>query len=340
MVELLTAISVFLIAGTAELLHAARCRAIAPLAFGPARRPRVWASLAPLLRVIAVTLLAWGMMTLMLLPPKVHRAAATSEDKIKHVILVLDVSPSMRLDDAGPSHIQKRSHRAADIMESFFDRVPMEQYRVSVIAVYTGAKQVVIDTRDIEVVRNILEDLPMHHAFNSGDTELFSGLEAAADVAREWKPNSTTVLVVSDGDTVPATGMPKMPAAVSNVLVVGIGDPQKGKFINGRQSRQDTSTLRQIATRLRGIYHNGNEKQISSKTLSMLTKATETSPLAQLTKREYALVACLIGAALYALLPMLLHYFGTRWTPGVTLSEPDARRLQPSSRESGLTSNS
>ena len=248
---------------------------------------------------------------------------------MKHVVLVLDVSPSMRLDDAGPSKIQTRTSRAADIMESFFNRVPMEQYRVSVIAVYTGSKQVVIDTRDIEVVRNILEDLPMHHAFTSGDTELFSGLEAAADVAREWRPNSTTVLVVSDGDTVPTTGMPKMPAAVSNVLVVGIGDPRKGKFINGRQSRQDTSTLRQIAARLGGIYHNGNEKQISSETLSMLTKATETSPLSKLTRREYALLACGIGAALYALLPMLLHYFGTAWNPGVALSEADRVRFTP-----------
>ena len=322
------------------MLHAARCRAISPLAFGPDRRPRIWASSTPWLRVIAVTLLAWGMTTLLFLPPKVHRATATSEDKIKHVVLVLDVSPSMRLDDAGPSQIQKRSNRAADIMESFFDRVPMEQYRVSVIAVYTGAKQVVIDTRDIEVVRNILEDLPMHHAFTSGETELFSGLEAAAEVAREWKPNSTTVLVISDGDTVPATGMPKMPAAVSNVLVVGIGDPQKGKFINGRQSRQDTSTLRQIAARLGGIYHNGNEKQISSKTLSMLTKATDTSPLAKLTQREYALAACFIGAALYALLPILLNYFGTRWTPGVRGSASDARTRPPASRKSGLLSKS
>ena len=335
MVELIVAITVLLLVGVAEAIHAARCRTIARLAFGPRQSPRPWATIAPWLRVAAAAALAWGLTTLLLIPPKIHRAVEVDESKMKHVVLVLDVSPSMRLDDAGPSNKQTRMHRAADIMESFFNRVPMEQYRVSVIAVYTGAKQVVVDTRDIEVVRNILSDLPLHHAFNSGETDLFSGLEEVGKVARDWKPGSTTVLIVSDGDTVPATGMPKMPASVANVLVVGIGDPQKGKFINGRQSRQDTSTLRQIAVRLGGIYHNGNEKQISSETLNLLTKATNTDPLAKFSRREYALIACGLGGVIYAFLPLMLHYFGTGWKPGVKrTSRPTRERESETTRQS------
>lgn len=335
MVELIVAITVLLLVGVAEAIHAARCRTIARLAFGPRQSPRPWATVAPWLRVAAATALAWGLTTLLLIPPKIHRAVEVDESKMKHVVLVLDVSPSMRLDDAGPSNKQTRMHRAADIMESFFNRVPMEQYRVSVIAVYTGAKQVVVDTRDIEVVRNILSDLPLHHAFNSGETDLFSGLEEVGKVARDWKPGSTTVLIVSDGDTVPATGMPKMPASVANILVVGIGDPQKGKFINGRQSRQDTSTLRQIAVRLGGIYHNGNQKQISSETLNLLTKATNTDPLAKFSRREYALIACGLGGVINAFLPLMLHYFGTGWKPGVKRSsQPSKERESEKSQQS------
>ena len=37
----------------------------------------------------------------------------------------------------------------------------------------------------------------------------------------------------------------------------------------------------------------------------------------KLTRREYALICCGLGAALLALLPLALHYAGTRWTPGV-----------------------
>jgi Ca-activated chloride channel family protein len=126
--------------------------------------------------------------------------------------------------------------------------------------------------------------------------------------------------VISDGDTVPATGMPKMPASVSNVVVVGIGDPVTGQFIDGRQSRQDTATLRQIAVRLGGVYHNGNVNHLSSDLLNQLTTADEKSVWEALSLREYALLALSLGTAALVLLPVLLFYFGTRrpWIRSVT----------------------
>ena len=39
--------------------------------------------------------------------------------------------------------------------------------------------------------------------------------------------------------------------------------------------------------------------------------------LEKLTRREYALIACGLGSTILALLPLLLHLAGTRWTPGV-----------------------
>ena len=38
--------------------------------------------------------------------------------------------------------------------------IPLEEFKVSVVAFYNGAKPVVIGTKDFEVVRNILGDLP------------------------------------------------------------------------------------------------------------------------------------------------------------------------------------
>lgn len=310
----------------AELLHQRRLRVVAPLAFGPRKRPELWTMAAPFLRVIAVGAMTWGLLTLLELEPKVHEAEGVAEGDIRHVVIVLDVSPSMRLQDAGPSGKQSRMDRAADVLESFFLRVAIEQYRISVIAFYTGAKPVVIDTRDIEVVRNILNDLPMHFAFKAGKTDLFAGLEEAVRVARPWNPNSTTMILVSDGDTVPAQGMPTMPASVADVVVVGVGDPHTGTFIDGRQSRQDVSTLRQIATRLRGVFHNGNEKHLSTALLAQLTQSTKASAFDKLTRREYALAAIGLGAVILALLPLLLHLFGTRWKAGVPAAVQGAGR--------------
>lgn len=313
MVAELVMASVAILAAGAELLHARRVNRVAPLAFGPSRRPASWAHIAPFLRVAALAAVAWGLTTLLYVEPKIHKADVLAPEKLKHVILVLDVSPSMRLQDAGPDGQQSRMSRASDVLESFFARVEVRQYRLSVVAFYTGAKPVVVDTFDAEVVRNILNDLPMHYAFTAGDTDIFSGLEEAAIMARPWSPRSTTVILISDGDTVPAQGMPKMPASVRDVVVVGVGDPVTGKFISGRQSRQDVSTLRQIAARLHGVYHNGNENHLSTDLLRQLTQSEQKNKLPELTKREIALIASALGAITYAILPVLLQLFGSPW---------------------------
>lgn len=328
MVETLCIAAAVLLGALAEYLHQRRAARIGGLVFGPSRRPRLWARSAPLLRVLAFGSCAFGFATLLQVEPKVHKVGQITEDELQHLVLVLDVSPSMRLVDAGPSQLQSRMQRARDVMESFFRRVPVEQYRISVIATYNGAKPVVVDTNDLEVVRNILGDLPMHHAFPTGRTDIFAGLTEAAKVAAPWRPKSTIVALVSDGDTVPALGMPQMPPSVRRVLVVGVGDPLAGRFLDGRQSRQDRSTLRQVAVRLSGVYHDGNLQHLSSETLEFLTSVSGSSPLEKLTRREYALLAIAGGCFVLALLPILLHLFGTSWRPGVAAAvamEPAAR---------------
>jgi len=315
-VAVLAALGAALLVVLGEVLHLARVRRVARLAFGPLGRPRVWTWAAPPARTAAAAAATWGLVTLALLPPAVHRAEAAEAEELRHVVLVLDVSPSMRLEDAGPALDQPRLHRVRDVLQSFFRRIPVERYRVSVVAVYNGAKAVVVDTDDLEVVRNVLDDLPMHYAFDPGKTKLFAGLEEAAEIARPWDPGSASVVILSDGDTVPAAGMPRLPASVRSVLVVGVGDPRSGEWIDGRQSRQDVATLRQTAVRLGGVYVDGNQRHVPSDTLDLVIGAAEQDPLERLGRREYALIAVAAGSLVLALLPVLLHRLGSGWPAG------------------------
>jgi len=289
------------------------------LVFGPGRRPAPWVHLTAPLRVAALGALTWGFATLPTLEPKVRKTGVVEESEYRNLLLVLDVSPSMRLQDAGPSSKQSRRQRAADVLKSFFERVPIDHYRMSIIAFYTEAKPVVVAATDIEIVRNILNDLPMEYAFKSGPTNLFAGLKEAVQMARPWRPKSTILMVVSDGDTVPATGLPKMPDSIESVVLVGVGDPQVGRSIDGHQSRQDASTLRQLAVRLGGSYHNGKEKQLPTDLLRQITAVPGQGVFDRLTRREYALVAIGFGSTVWALLPLLLHYAGTSYAPGTSM---------------------
>lgn len=310
-------VAVLILATGAEALHLLRTRKLALLAFGPKSRPAFWAHIAAPLRILSAGLLCWGFVSLMLVPPMTHNSLEVESSKQRHVILLLDVSPSMRLVDAGPESNLSRTQRGAAVLESLFDRVPIRQYKLSVIAFYDEAIPVVVDTNDLEVVKNTLTDLPMHYAFSGKDTDLFKGLKKAAEIAKPWQPDSTILLVISDGDTVPATGMPRMPKSIGNVLLIGVGDPVTGKFIAGKNSRQDVSTLRQVAARLGGEFQNGNVQHISSAMIAKLTQKVDRRRWQDLGRREYALLAITVASTILCALPMLLHYFGTFWRPGV-----------------------
>jgi Ca-activated chloride channel family protein len=102
------------------------------------------------------------------------------------------------------------------------------------------------------------------------------------------------------------------------VLVVGVGDAQVGKFIDGRQSRQDVSTLKQIAARLGGTYHDGNALHIASGLVASAMGREDEPVFERLTRREYALITAGLGAGILACLPLLLAAFGTRWKPAAS----------------------
>lgn len=331
---ILLAATVLVLALGAEALHHARVRRVARLAFGPEGRPAWWASLAPLIRALLLAALAWGLCVLLLLPPKAHRSSVGEVDPSdrRHLLLVLDVSPSMRLQDAGAEGSLSRAQRSSAIVQSLLKRVSDEHLFMTVVATYSAAKPVVIESRDREVLLNILNDLNMHYAFETGKTKLFAGLEEAARIARGWKPDSATLVVLSDGDTVPAGGMPKMPPAVGGALVIGVGDPQKGTFIDGRQSRQDVATLRQIANRLGGEYHDGNLSHIPTAMLRRVGSLEVTGDQLHLTLREYALISCAISSFGLAFLPVLLHLFGSRWNPGPPAVRPAPQPVISSNR--------
>ena len=315
--EIITAV-VAAIAAVGEWMHWRRIKRVKRLAFGPSERPALWVKAVPVLRVASLALACWGFSSLYFsVTAQVHNKQGIPDSEMKHLVLVVDVSPSMLLKDSGPEGTISRRQRASDLLESLFSRVPMRQFKLSLIAVYTDAKPLLEDSRDYEVVRHIMEEMPVLHGFKPGETKLMEGIKAAAKMAKPWNPKSTHVLVMTDGDTVPERVMPEMPASVRDTVVVGLGDVRSGKAINGRQSRQGAITLRQIANRLRGVYYDGNVKQLPTEIADRFASPIGGNQATIWTRREWALLAAVVGCFVYAILPLLLHYFGTFFVAGV-----------------------
>jgi Ca-activated chloride channel family protein len=316
MIAVLTTLGVMLLAALAEWLHARRCRRVARLAFGPRGQAREWTRVGPAVRVLACAALAWGFVTLLLVAPRAAKSDLIPEGGYRHLVLALDVSPSMQLPDAGPDGKQTRAQRASDVLMSLLSRIATDQARISIVAFYTDAKPVVVDTFDLEVVKNALNDLPLDLAFDVGKTALLEGVREAAQLAKPWPPGSTTLVIVSDGDTIPDSGMPELPRSIQRTLVVGIGDARSGRFIDGHQSRQDLPTLRQLAGRLRGDFFDANEKHLPSTLLAALSQALPLRDAHERGRRELALAAVGLGGLLLAGLPVALALWGCTWQAG------------------------
>ncbi|MFW5870343.1 MAG: vWA domain-containing protein [Candidatus Sumerlaeota bacterium] len=306
-----TALGLLALALLAELLHAWRAKRLGRLAFGLPGRPRAWTKTVPFLRAFSVAAIGWALLTLTILDPKEYKGdEGVSESKFHRVLIVMDASPSMSLRDAGPQGDLTRRERAYDVLQSVLQRIVAEQARFSVIAVYNGAQPVVVDTTDLNVIRNILNDLPLDYAFPHGKTKLEAGLNEAAELAKRWPKKSVTMIVVADGDTVPDEGLSEMPPSIDQVMLVGVGNPRGGIFIDGHQSRQDASALRAIARRIDGRYYDANEKHLPSDSLKALSEVIPMENREGWDRRMVALVLLAVAGVLIALLPILLEYFG------------------------------
>jgi Ca-activated chloride channel family protein len=222
----------------------------------------------------------------------------------------------MKLKDSGEDSGLTRTQRASKLVQSLLKRTTDDKLHITIVAVYNGAKPVVEESRDLEVILNFLDGMDMSSVFPVGKTRLFDGLEEAAKIARDWPANSATLLLVSDGDTVPATGMPKMPPSIGGVLVMGVGNPTKGSMIDGRQSRQDVGALQQIASRLGGQYHDGNMRHVPSSVLSDLGSLKTDDEGLKLTLREYALITGVTSALGLALISVLTYFLASPFQPG------------------------
>ena len=85
----------------AEWWHSRRIRRVGRLAFGPLGQARVWTRCAPPARVLALTAIAWGLVTLFFIRPRTANYDQIPEGGYRHLVIAWDVSPSMQLDDGG-----------------------------------------------------------------------------------------------------------------------------------------------------------------------------------------------------------------------------------------------
>jgi Ca-activated chloride channel homolog len=311
---LVAAVATLLLVLLAEQLHQRRCRVVARLASGPSGRPRRWVRGIPTVRALTLAAMAWALVTLLLTAGGGYggqQDADQQRERRPRIVFVADLSPSMLLKDAGPKRSLGRLQRMHDVVDAILQRVTGNVI-YTVIAFYTDAMPAILDTEDAELVRNVFDGLPIWFAMPPGKTDLGTGVRKSFEFLKQYPKGSSTVFICTDGDTVDMGSLPKPPPAAQEIYVLGVGDPHQGTFIDGHISRQDASVLATLAGRLRGQYIDVNERHVPTMTLGTLTTDLAAAK-GKLTIVDLAILVLAVAAGVYALIPLLLEYFGSDW---------------------------
>lgn len=264
--------------------------------------------------------LAWSLVTLVAYDNR-SRDRDFRSNVTRHLMVLLDVSPSMLLTDAGEGGDQMRKARAHDVLKSVLDRVPGDNVRFSAAGFYTESRTMVKECKDRELILYLAGGTPFHITYKPGKTDMLASLNQAGAFMKGWERKSTTLLVISDGDSVPPTGLNPMPSAVSEVIFAGVGDPGRGTFIDGHLSRQDTANLSQLARRLGGKFFDCNTRQVPSDVLRKINTEDPGSGKWRTDRRMAALIVLGISTAMLCLAPLLLEYLGSAWRPRAFLAK-------------------
>ncbi len=305
----MVALAVLALAAWAEWRHARRVARVARLAFGPTGRPAWWARFAPIVRAVGLALAVWGALVLMAYDP-VEVQTEPDPRASRQLLVVLDVSPSMNLKDAGPGpEKMTRGQWGGRLVQGILDRLDMKDTRISMVVFYTKALPLLQDTTDKNVVASVMSGLPLYVAFTAGETDMQAGIDEAFRMAKGWAKRSTTLVIISDGDLKIAPSPAKPPPSIADTIVIGVGDPNKPTLISGHSSRQDPWLLKQLAARLGGYFHEGNTRHLPREVLEGLTMISpRVSDVVGL--REAGLLAVGLGAAMIGLIGPALAMLG------------------------------
>ncbi len=301
----------------AEKMHEKRVDLSVPLAFGPTHSLAAWIRILPALRGFLIAGAVWALMTLIAIDGA--KAEARSKEE-RHLVVLLDVSPSMLIEDASPARNQRRALRAAEVLESVLNRAPGDHLKVWLSAFYTTQKPLIQESVDRNLILYMARDVPLHIAFKAGKTNLLDAVNKTAAQCAHLRRGSTTLLILSDGDTVSDTGLAPLPPAINKVIIAGIGDTAKGEFIDSHVSRQDTASLAQLARRLHGRFYDANTRHIPSDALTSLMVPTTQKNFTGIDTRTLAIAIITCVALVQAGIPLVLHRFGAPPHPAHALA--------------------
>jgi len=209
-------------------------------------------------------LLGLVFLILALARPIAGKTETETVSKGRNIILLIDSSRSMRVQDVQPSRLEVARTIAFECIDS------MPQDRIGIIAFASEPFMLTPLTIDHGIAKETIEQLN-HESIPEGGSNMAAAVEKAIDVLKETGQSGNAIVLMSDGEDHDSNiAKAGRKAADENIPILSIGiakeqgdlipdkrDPS-GYFIdqNGQRvlSRLDEQTLRSLSRESQGIY--------------------------------------------------------------------------------------
>jgi Ca-activated chloride channel family protein len=196
----------------------------------------------------------------------------TSNEKVEQwtegidIMLVIDISQSMKIQDFRPNRLEAAKQVAKDFIAGRF------QDRIGMVIFSGDAYSLAPLTTDYKLLNSYIDEISFEKIEASG-TAIGSALAVATNRMRESDSKSKVVILLSDGDNTAGNIDPITAAEISHaydikIYTIGIGKEGKvpyGKDVFGRttyaNNTLDETTLRQIAEIGEGNFYRASDNK-------------------------------------------------------------------------------
>ena len=217
-----------------------------------------------------VLLLSVSALAIALARPQLTRDHVEQWSEGIDIMLVLDISESMKIEDFTPNRLRA----AKDVAKKFVESRGSDRIGLVVFSGEAFAKTPL--TQDHELVQSEIESIEFG-LISSPGTAIGSSLATATNRMREAEAKSKVIILLSDGDNTAGQIDPLTAAKLAEaygIKIYSIAIGREGRVPFGRdffgrkqyiENSLDETTLREIATIGHGKFYRASDKQTLSK---------------------------------------------------------------------------
>lgn len=231
------------------------------------RTSKFWRAFLSALRIVAL-----GLLVIAMARPQFGRVEKQTYSEGIDIMLLIDVSLSMRTDDFYPNRLEA----AKEVTQDFVDHRNGD--RIGVVIFGTDALTLVPLTLHYGVVKQFIDRIKFN-IVDGNSTAIGMGLSTALSKLKTSTGKSKVVILLTDGENNagkidPLTAAEACKASKVRVYTIGVGsEVQRNRlFAMGGEAGLDEKSLKQIADMTGGMYFRATDNQKLSRIYAQIDK--------------------------------------------------------------------